>query len=72
MIYKTFRSQKVSEYDQEIPQSQTTDRPYAPLGRTTEHLQQQDIQKTIKIQATGSLFIVVMIAKLERTQSNAY
>ena len=30
--------QKVSEYDQEIPQSQTADQPKAPLGRATGHL----------------------------------
>ena len=30
---------KVSEYDQEIPQSHTTDKPIAPWGRVTEHLQ---------------------------------
>ena len=27
---------KVSEYDQEIPQSQTTDNPMAPRGRATQ------------------------------------
>ena len=32
-----------SEYDQEIPQSQTADQPTAPWGRATGHLQQQDI-----------------------------
>ena len=31
--------QKVSEYDQEIPQSQTKDQPTAPRGRATEHSQ---------------------------------
>ena len=31
--------QKVSEYDQEIPQSHTADQPTAPVGRATEHLQ---------------------------------
>ena len=29
---------KVSEYDQEIPQSHTADQPMAPRGRATEHL----------------------------------
>ena len=29
---------KVSEYDQEIPQSHTADRPTAPWGRATDHL----------------------------------
>ena len=28
---------KVSEYDQEIPQSHTADQPTAPRGRVTEH-----------------------------------
>ena len=31
--------QKVSEYDQEIPQSQTADQPTAQLGRATDNLQ---------------------------------
>ena len=31
--------QKVSEYDQEIPQSHTEDHPTAPRGRVTEHSQ---------------------------------
>ena len=29
---------KVSEYDQEIPQSHTADQPTTPRGRVTEHL----------------------------------
>ena len=41
-------SQKVSENDQEIPQSHTADQSTAPRGRATEHIQQQDIRKTIK------------------------
>ena len=32
-------NQKVSEYDQELPQSQTADQPTAPRGRVTEHIQ---------------------------------
>ena len=31
--------QKVSEYDQEIPQSHTEDQPTAPWGRATENSQ---------------------------------
>ena len=31
--------QKVSEYDQEIPQSQTKDQPTAPRGRATDYSQ---------------------------------
>ena len=34
----------VSEYDQEKPQSQTADKPVAPLGRATQ--QSQDTRKT--------------------------
>ena len=30
---------KISKYDQEIPQSQTTDNPIAPQGRTTQSTQ---------------------------------
>ena len=29
---------KISQYDQEIPQSQTTDKPMAPRGRATQQL----------------------------------
>ena len=34
----------VSEYDQEIPQSQTADKPMAPRGRATQQL--RDTRKT--------------------------
>ena len=34
----------VSEYDQEIPQSQTADKPMAPWGRATH--KSQDTRKT--------------------------
>ena len=37
-------SKIVSEYDQEIPQSQTTDNPLAPRGRVAQP--SQDIRKT--------------------------
>ena len=40
--------EKVSEYDQDKPQSHTADETIAPEGRTTEHPQQQDICKTTK------------------------
>ena len=33
---KHLRSKKVSEYDQEIPQSQTADNPVAPRGRAAQ------------------------------------
>ena len=39
--------QEASEYNQEIPQSSTAVQPMAPWGSSTEHLQSQDIQKTI-------------------------
>ena len=32
------RVQKVSKYDQEIPQPHTADQPTAPTGSATEHL----------------------------------
>ena len=35
---------KVSEHDQEIPQSQTADKPMAPRGRATQ--QSRDTRKT--------------------------
>ena len=38
------KTKNVSEYDQEIPQSQTADKPMAPRGRTTQ--QSQDTRKT--------------------------
>ena len=34
--------QKVSEYDQEIPQSQTADQPARHPGRATKHQKSQD------------------------------
>ena len=54
---------KNSEYDQEIPQSQTADKPMALQGRATHH--EDKLSK-----ATSSLFPIKMIAKLEWTQSN--
>ena len=58
----------VSEYGQEIPQSQTTDKPVASWGRVTQ--QSRDTRKQTK-QSNNSLFPIEMIAKLEWTQSNA-
>ena len=46
----------VSEYDQEIPQSQTADNPVAPRGRAAQPSQD-----------TSSLFPIKMIAILEWT-----
>ena len=54
-------TQKLSEYDQEIPQSETGDQPTAPYGIATRHTKDNE-SKT-----TSSLFFVKMIAKLERT-----
>ena len=35
--YIRLNYKKVSEYDQEIPQSQTADNPVAPRGRAAQH-----------------------------------
>ena len=56
----------VSKYDQEIPQSQTADKPMAPRGRAT--YQSRDTRKTNKLgNATSSIYPIKMIAKLEGT-----
>ena len=44
-FYETLDPKIVSEYDQEILQSQTADKPMAPRGRYTQ--QSRDIRKTI-------------------------
>ena len=41
--------EKVSKYDQEMPQSHTTDLPTVPQGRSKEQQQQCDTQNTIKV-----------------------
>ena len=51
---------KNSEYDQEIPQSLTGDKPMALRGRAT-------LQEDKPSKATSSLFPIKMIAKLEWT-----
>ena len=43
LIYR-FSLKKVSEYDQEIPQSQTADNPVAPRGRAAQP--SRDTRKT--------------------------
>ena len=53
---------KNSEYDQEIPQSQTADKPMTQRGRARH--QEDKFSK-----ATSSLFPIKMIAKLEWTYS---
>ena len=60
-----------SEYNQEIPQSHTADQPMTPRGRATEYLKVIRHQEDNLSKVTSSLFLVKMIAKLERTQSNA-
>ena len=68
IIYTTIvvqtQSNIVSEYDQEITQSQTADKPVASSGRATQLKDKQS-------KATSSLFPILMIAKQEWTQSNA-
>ena len=64
-------SKKVSEYYQEIPQFTTAVQPMAPWTRATEHLQYQDICKTITAKPPAP-FLFKIIAKLDRTQSNVY
>ena len=55
---------KNSEYDQEIPQSQTADNPMAPRGRAAQPSRHQE-DKLGK--ATSSLFPIKMTAILEWT-----
>ena len=59
----------VSEYDQEIPQSQTTDKPVASLGRAAQ--QSRDTLKTTKAKQPALAWLIEMIANQEWTQSNA-
>ena len=44
ILKKLILYKKKSEYDQEIPQSQTADKPMVPRGRATQ--QSQDARKT--------------------------
>ena len=55
----------VSEYDQEIPQLQTADKPMTPQGRATQ--QSRDTWKTNQARLSSSLFPIKMIAKPEGT-----
>ena len=44
--YSNRQHKKVSEYDQEIPQSQTADNPVAPRGRAAQcHFERNGIMK---------------------------
>ena len=78
MVKEWFLLQNVSEYDQEIPQSQTADQPTALCGRVTDMYsnktseRQQELSNQLSLSLSLSLCLVKMIAKLERIQSNAY
>ena len=50
---------KNTEYDQEIPQSQTADKPMALRGRATQ--QSRDTRKKKLSQATSPLLLIKMI-----------
>ena len=66
--------QRISEYNQDMPRTQTTDQPMVPRERGTERQQKPDIQNTAKVkQPDIFLFIphVADSAKVERTQSTA-
>ena len=47
LVYKSLREENNVEYDQEIPQFHTTDKPAASWGRVKEHKQSHNIGKTI-------------------------
>ena len=64
-LWNIFLTKIVSEYDQEIPQSQTADNPVAPRGRAAQP--SRDTRKTNLSKATSSLFPIEMIAILEWT-----
>ena len=58
----------VNEYDQEIPQSQTADKPVASWGRATQ--QSQDTSKTNKAKQPALSSPSRWLQKLEWTQRN--
>ena len=62
-----FNTHTLNEYDQEIPQSQTADKPCGIVRKSNTTT--RDTWKTK--QRTSSLFPIKMVAKLEWTQSNA-
>ena len=65
-IFVPFRISKiVTEYDQEIPQSQTADNPMALRGRAAQTITRHQEDKLSK--ATSSLFPIKMIAILAWT-----
>ena len=71
MVTNISNTKIVSEYDQEIPQSQTADSPLAPRRRAAQP--SRDTRKTLHLyllilsKATSSLFPIKMIAILEGT-----
>ena len=62
-LFEHVKPKIVTEYDQEIPQSQTADKPMAPRVRVKQQWHQEGKQN----KATSSLFPIKMIAKLEWT-----
>ena len=60
----SYETKIVSEYDQEIPQSQTADNPVAPRGRAAQPSRDQEDKLS---KAISSLFPIKMIAILEWT-----
>ena len=64
-LLKNHKATKNSEYDQEIPQSQTADNPIAQRGRAAHSVTRHQEDKLSK--ATSSLFPIKMIAILEWT-----
>ena len=67
VIFHGCENIKNSEYDQEIPQAQTTDNSTAPRGRATQP--SRDTRNKLN-KATSSLFPITIIAILEWTYSN--
>ena len=55
----------VSEYNQEVPQSQTADKPHGTAMKSHTTIKRHQEGKLSK--ATSSLFPIKMIAKLEGT-----
>ena len=66
-MHKSGHKKIVSEYNQEIPQSQTADNPVASQGRAAQP--SRGTRKT-NLAKQPALFPFKMIAILERTQSN--
>ena len=70
-MFSRYMYKIVSEYDQEIPQSQTVDKPIVPLGRATQQSWETRKTNQAKLPALSlSLFPIKLIAKLEGKQIN--